>query len=102
VKVRWLLMGLFLCCLSRPPLARGGGAETSPEIALIEFLGSWETDAGEWIAPGFLEDAVLGKAKGSDIGEKAQRVVGEGLRAGKRDAEKDPEAREESGKASDD
>tara|TARA_R110001592_G_scaffold360379_1_gene668658 strand:+ start:682 stop:894 length:213 start_codon:yes stop_codon:yes gene_type:complete len=30
--------------------------EAEVDIALIEFLGQWETDDGEWIAPSDLAD----------------------------------------------
>ncbi len=34
--------------------------EQSPSLELLEFLGQWETDDGEWIAPEDLADAEFG------------------------------------------
>ncbi len=35
-------------------------AEQGPSLELLEFLGQWETDDGEWIAPEYLADAEFG------------------------------------------
>ena len=32
------------------------GVEAEVDLALIEFLGQWETDDGEWLAPSDLAD----------------------------------------------
>ncbi len=34
--------------------------EQGPSLELLEFLGQWETDDGEWIAPQDLADAEFG------------------------------------------
>ncbi len=34
--------------------------EQGPSLELLEFLGQWETDDGEWIAPQDLADAQFG------------------------------------------
>lgn len=34
--------------------------EQGPSLELLEFLGQWETDDGEWIAPQELADAEFG------------------------------------------
>jgi hypothetical protein len=34
--------------------------EQGPSLELLEFLGQWETDDGEWIAPEDLADAEFG------------------------------------------
>ncbi len=34
--------------------------EPGPSLELLEFLGQWETDDGEWIAPEDLADAEFG------------------------------------------
>ncbi len=39
---------------------QGGDAQAeTPPLELLEFLGQWETDDGEWIAPQDLEDPEL-------------------------------------------
>ncbi len=43
-----------LCCLvllSANPLAAEQTTPASPGIELLEFLGEWETDDGEWVNP---------------------------------------------------
>lgn len=37
-------------------LAPDSGTEGTPSIEFLEFLGQWETDEGEWIAPQDLAD----------------------------------------------
>lgn len=48
-----------------PPAANEPASEQSqdeqgPSLELLEFLGQWETDDGEWIAPEDLADAQFG------------------------------------------
>jgi hypothetical protein len=49
-----------------PPAPEGVAAqqppqsEQGPSLELLEFLGQWETDNGEWIAPEDLADAEFG------------------------------------------
>lgn len=44
-----IILGLFF-----PPagaLAAEDGDETLPDMELLEFIGEWETESGEWIDP---------------------------------------------------
>jgi hypothetical protein len=34
-------------------------AEESPSLELLEFLGEWQTDSGEWIGPTSLDEVTL-------------------------------------------
>ncbi|HHQ40824.1 MAG TPA: hypothetical protein ENK20_00850 [Chromatiales bacterium] len=36
---------------AREPEAAQTGGEAAPDEALLEFLGTWETDDGEWVDP---------------------------------------------------
>ena len=38
----------------------------APSMELLEFLGSWETDDGEWVDPDLLEDTLLPDQESSD------------------------------------
>ena len=42
------------------PAAQQQEQEQGPSLELLEFLGQWETDDGEWIAPEDLADAQFG------------------------------------------
>jgi hypothetical protein len=42
------------------PAAQQQEQEQGPSLELLEFLGQWETDDGEWIAPQDLADAEFG------------------------------------------
>ncbi|MBL0714711.1 MAG: hypothetical protein JJV98_13535 [Desulfosarcina sp.] len=37
-----------------------------PSIELLEFLGTWQTDDGEWVDPGILDDTILPEQESSD------------------------------------
>lgn len=41
-------------------------APTSPSIELLEFLGAWETDDGEWVDPAILDDSSPSDQESSD------------------------------------
>ena len=38
----------------------------APSMELLEFLGSWETDDGEWVDPALLDDTLLPDQESSD------------------------------------
>jgi len=44
---RWLLLWVLLA----PPLAMAAEVAEAPSLELLEFLGNWETDKGEWQDP---------------------------------------------------
>ena len=61
----WVPFSAFPAQLEKaPPLSNelelapvpADGAEAEVDLALIEFLGQWETDDGEWLAPSDLAD----------------------------------------------
>ena len=65
-NARWWSTLLLLGLLSTPALAqqpeqaREGSEESDiPSLELLEFLGDWETDDGEWIDPEELEQIAL-------------------------------------------
>lgn len=41
--------------------------EEQIDLALLEFLGAWETDEGEWIAPEELEDSAYDVAQNETV-----------------------------------
>ncbi len=61
-----LLGAAFVLAQDGSPPPEGAGTEPSaqqeqgPSLELLEFLGQWETDDGEWIAPQDLADAEFG------------------------------------------
>lgn len=44
---RWLLMWVLLA----PPLVMAAEVAEAPSLELLEFLGNWETEKGEWLDP---------------------------------------------------
>ena len=46
---------LLLAMLMTPFSNLVAETDTSPSMELLEFLGEWETEEGEWIAPDELE-----------------------------------------------
>ncbi len=62
----------------------GSDAPTAapPPLELLEFLGQWETDDGEWIDPQALEDPEL-----ASLLEAVMEGVKEGLKEGLKESE---------------
>ena len=55
-----LLLPIASACQGAvPALTDGSQSAEMPALDLLEFLGQWETDDGEWIAPAELEDPEL-------------------------------------------
>lgn len=54
VVALWLLLGSMPAAGDADPAA--AIAEEPPSMALLEFLGEWETQDGEWIDPTVLEE----------------------------------------------
>lgn len=48
--------GLFLLISLVPFLSSAAESEQAPTLELLEFLGQWETDEGEWIDPSELDN----------------------------------------------
>lgn len=57
----WSLVLMLMASSARTADQLGTGAqvEAPPPLELLEFLGQWETDDGEWIDPQALEDPEL-------------------------------------------
>lgn len=49
---------LLLLMMTTLPVT--AGEDSAPDMALLEFLGEWETPDGEWIDPVELETATAG------------------------------------------
>lgn len=65
---RWLLMWVLLA----PPLVMAAENAEAPSLELLEFLGNWETDKGEWQDPMELVaelDALEADAKSTKVKE---------------------------------
>ena len=56
MPVNKALLALTLCVFSVH--AKALDEEPEPDMALLEFLGEWETDDGEWLDPTSLEDQI--------------------------------------------
>ncbi len=52
MPVDWLVMG-FVATMA---FAEPESIDPETDLELLEFLGSWETDDGEWIDPTMLTD----------------------------------------------
>jgi len=72
-------MGTLVLGLGFPVQAKGDDPENLPDMALLEFLGSWESETGEWIDPMFFEDGA-DKGQGSSEEQEApgKRPVSQG------------------------
>jgi hypothetical protein len=72
IGVFWLLITLFSAtsswCDDIVPSETEVVAEDTdmPSMELLEFLGSWETDDGEWVDPAQFEDSTLADQESSD------------------------------------
>ena len=93
-----ILGGVFLwavCCTC----AVAEEADPPPDMALLEFLGSWETENGEWVNPilldnGLVEAAVMPEAEAPSVPAPSPEVRRETLppSSGRREGdEKDEE-----------
>ncbi len=54
MRVSRAVLVLALCVCSAQ--AQALNEESEPDMALLEFLGEWETEDGEWLDPTSLED----------------------------------------------
>lgn len=54
------LIGILIVLISAQAGAQGEGEITSDDIALLEFLGDWGTEEGEWIDPLLFDDEAPG------------------------------------------
>jgi hypothetical protein len=55
---RRFLMGMILL-MSMSVVQVQGAGQDSPSIELLEFLGEWETQEGQWVDPAEFNDMVL-------------------------------------------
>ncbi len=62
VRVKWWMILVFFFWPIMPLMAEEKNEMTSSDMALIEFLGTWETKEGEWVDP-LLFDDEAGKKK---------------------------------------
>lgn len=77
-RVKKLIMAtlLLLTCLPQahafePEEAKNPPTEQeAPTLDFLEFLGEWETEEGEWIAPDDLENMPLNENEDDDTNEK--------------------------------
>ncbi|MGK0179608.1 MAG: hypothetical protein ACI8PD_001409 [Nitrospinales bacterium] len=67
---------LFLTCLPQTHALEPEEVESSqteqesPSLDFLEFLGEWETEDGEWIAPDDLENMPLNENEDDDTNDK--------------------------------
>lgn len=54
------LVWIALCC---GPVIAQQGEKAAPDPALLEFLGEFETEAGDWIDPEELEDEIYAEPR---------------------------------------
>ena len=58
--LRILLIGVFFMLITAQAGAQGEDEITSADLALLEFLGDWGTEEGEWIDPLLFDDEAPG------------------------------------------
>ncbi len=84
-----LLIGIFFVLISVHAGAQGEDEITSADIALLEFLGDWGTEEGEWIDPLLFDDEASGVEPVTTEGSIADGMGADGL--GEDDVWKDEE-----------
>ncbi len=57
-------MGCALLCGAATVEAREGSPPSGPDLEFLEFLGSWETEDGQWINPLDLMDQSFSDVEG--------------------------------------
>ena len=58
MRGKWFLLGMILLIGLNASKVQGTDQE-QPSMELLEFLGSWETEGGEWIDPTELDETTL-------------------------------------------
>lgn len=51
MRVKWFVVWGLLLCSPSVILGKDSETVTTPDLELLEFLGSWETSDGQWIDP---------------------------------------------------
>ena len=64
----WLVLSMILFAPSAR--AEDAGPADVPDLELLEFLGEWETEDGEWIDPTSFEEPIELDVVGQDKGPK--------------------------------
>ena len=100
LKAEWLLIGVFLLLAAFPSSTRGEDAVSFPDMALLEFLGSWETEKGEWIDPMLFRDAQVDGVRMSEESGDPQEPKAQADRTEVEDLS--PEKKNDKGNMSDD
>ncbi len=72
--VRWALLVLLGAVSAAPADEREQETESGPSMEMLEFLGEWETDRGQWFDPLWLADV----AQTEPEPERTQTTEGEG------------------------
>ncbi len=104
MRVSWFIVSLVFFSMTAPLVANGGEETSVPDMDLIEFLGGWETEDGDWIDPFLFDDRFQeetftdveedGKLVQEDLGQTENDAFGghdslkknTGQRAGKNDS----------------
>ena len=49
--VKWFVLGFMTILFASPAEAKNASTLTNKDLEFLEFLGSWETEDGEWLNP---------------------------------------------------
>ena len=50
ILVKWLVLGVMMSSVT-PVQAKDAQSLSNQDLEFLEFLGSWETEDGEWVNP---------------------------------------------------
>lgn len=66
IPVKWLVLGVMIISVS-PIDAKDASTLNNQDLEFLEFLGSWETEDGEWVDPLELIEKPMDEQEGEDV-----------------------------------
>ena len=66
IPVKWLVLGVMIIFVS-PIDAKDASTLNNQDLEFLEFLGSWETEDGEWVDPLELIEKPMDVQEGEDV-----------------------------------
>ena len=66
IRVKWLVLGVMISSVS-PLQAEDAQTLSNQDLEFLEFLGSWETEDGDWVNPLDFMDKPMDGQGGDDV-----------------------------------
>ena len=67
IRVKWFVLVLMTMLIASPSTAKDAQTLSKQDLEFLEFLGSWETEDGEWVNPLDLIEKPMDEQAGEEV-----------------------------------